>query len=247
MEMIDVAFLSGLMLMVTALVLMYICLRRKSRRQRLERLTDSLSSTKNCLDYQMSRFNSLMDEMASDNKRDSILKSHAERLEELVGELECKRDVLDAENRLMTGTNTELKRSNADLVERATHLRNEISLNEQTICDMEQQIDTLKSIREGLEIALGNVPAAEVHYLAQPVFSLGITPSVRSQLESHGILYIGDLIRLDEQYLMEIWGIGPVTLERIKAKLNENKVWFGMDVIRIENHWYRRKQEPTRE
>lgn len=74
------------------------------------------------------------------------------------------------------------------------------------------------------------------------LFSLGITPSIKSHLESHGILYIGDLIHLNEQYLMEIWGVGPVTLEKIKTKLNENGAWFGMDVIRVGNHWYRIKQ-----
>ena len=41
---------------------------------------------------------------------------------------------------------------------------------------------------------------------------------------------------------MEIWGIGPVTLDKIKTKLNENGAWFSMDVIRVGNHWYRRKQ-----
>ena len=66
-----------------------------------------------------------------------------------------------------------------------------------------------------------------------------------SKLESHGILYVGDLIQLNEEYLMEIWGLGPVALERIKTKLNENGVWFGMDVIRINDRWYRRKQELT--
>ena len=84
-----------------------------------------------------------------------------------------------------------------------------------------------------------------VHYLSQPIFSMKMTPIVRSKLESHGILYIGDLIQLNEEYLMEIWGIGPVALERIKTKLNENGVWFGMDVIRINDRWYRRKQELT--
>lgn len=76
-------------------------------------------------------------------------------------------------------------------------------------------------------------------------FVLRIIPIVRSKLESHGILYVGDLIQLNEEYLMEIWGLGPVALERIKTKLNENGVWFGMDVIRINDRWYRRKQELT--
>lgn len=51
-----------------------------------------------------------------------------------------------------------------------------------------------------------------------------------------------DSWNLNEQYLMEIWGVGPVTLEKIKTKLNENGAWFGMDVIRVGNHWYRIKQ-----
>lgn len=107
---------------------------------------------------------------------------------------------------------------------------------------MQERLDSLKRIKAGLEIALNNIQAEEVHYLSEPVFSLGITPSIKSHLESHGILYIGDLIHLNEQYLMEIWGVGPVTLEKIKTKLNENGAWFGMDVIRVGNHWYRIKQ-----
>ena len=47
----------------------------------------------------------------------------------------------------------------------------------------------------------------------------------------------------DEQYLMEIWGIGPATVERIKTKLNENGAYLDMDVIRVDNRWYRRKTD----
>ena len=56
----------------------------------------------------------------------------------------------------------------------------------------------LKRIKVRLEIALNNIQAEEVHYLSEPVFSLGITPSIKSHLESHGILYIGDLIHLND-------------------------------------------------
>ena len=78
-------------------------------------------------------------------------------------------------------------------------------------------------------------------YLSQPIFSLGITPSAQNHLSAHGIQYVGDLIRLDELYLLEIWGVGPATVEKIQTKLKENGVCFGMDVIRVDNRWYRRK------
>ena len=73
--------------------------------------------------------------------------------------------------------------------------------------------------------------------------SLGIYPSVRERLSKEGILYIGDLIPLSEEYLQEIWGVGPVTLEKIRTKMKENGVWFGMEIIRVNDRWYRRKEE----
>lgn len=245
METIDIAMLVGLLLMITALVLMYRCARGKSCRRKMERLADSVASDKKDIDFMVKRFGYLFDEMSADHRKESVLKDHAARLQELVDELEYQRNELEADNRSMTHVNDELKRSNAELVQKAARLRDEISCDERTIRDMGKYIDSLKRIREGLEIALNNLPAEEVHYLSEPIFSLGITPSIRGHLESHGILYIGDLIHLDESYLMEIWGVGPVTLEKIKNKLNENGVRFGMDVIRVGNHWYRRKQELT--
>lgn len=183
-----------------------------------------------------------MDEMAADNEKNSILKCHADRLEELVTQLDRTRNELETSNLSMADINGELKRSNAELVKRATQLRDEIQQDELAIQKIQERLDSLKRIKVGLEIALNNIQAEEVHYLSEPIFSLGITPSIKSHLESHGILYIGDLIHLNEQYLMEIWGVGPVTLEKIKTKLNENGAWFGMDVIRVGNHWYRIKQ-----
>lgn len=237
--------LVGLVLMITALVLMYKCARGKSCRRKMEKIADSVASDKEDIDFLVKRFGCLFEEMAADHRKESILKDHAARLQELVEELEYQRNELETDNRSMTDINDELKRGNAELVEKSTRLRDEISCSEQTIRDMGKYIDSLKKIREGLEIVLNNMPAEEVHYLSEPVFSLGITPSIRRLLEAHGILYIGDLIHLDESYLMDIWGVGPVTLEKIKTKLNENGVWFGMDVIRVSDHWYRRKQELT--
>lgn len=245
METIDIIMLIGLVLMITALVLMYKCVRGKACHRRIERLADSVASDKEYIDFLVKRFGCLFEEMSADHGKESVLKEHAARLQELVEELECQQYGLEADNRSMTDINNELKRGNAELVQSASRLRDEISCNEQTIRDMEKHIDSLKKIREGLEIALNNLPAEEVHYLSEPVFSLGVTPSIRSHLEAHGILYIGDLIHLDDSYIMEIWGVGPITLEKIKNKLNENGVRFGMDVIRVGNHWYCRKQELT--
>ena len=245
METIDVIMLVGLVLMITALVLMYKCARGKSCRRKMEKIADSVASDKEDIDFLVKRFGYLFEEMSADHRKESILKDHAASLQELVEELEYQRNELETDNRSMTDINDELKRGNAELVQKSTRLRDEISYNEQTIRDMGKYIDSLKKIREGLEIVLNNMQAEEVHYLSEAIFSLGITPSIRRLLEAHGILYIGDLIHLDESYLMDIWGVGPVTLEKIKNKLNENGVWFGMDVIRVGNHWYRRKQELT--
>lgn len=247
METIDIIMLVGLVLMITALVLMYKCVRATSCRRKMEKIADSVASDKEDIDFLVKRFGYLFEEMSADHGKESILKDHAARLQEIVEELEYQRNELEADNRSMTDINDELKRDNAELVQKSTRLRNEISYNEQTIRDMGKYIDSLKKIKEGLEIVLNNMPAEEVHYLSEPVFSLGITPSIRKHLEAHGILYIGDLIHLDDSYLMDIWGVGPVTLEKIKNKLNENGVWFGMDVIRVGNHWYCRKQELTKD
>ena len=51
MEMIDIAMLFGLVLMITALVLMYKCARGKSCRRKLEELADSVASDKRQMDF----------------------------------------------------------------------------------------------------------------------------------------------------------------------------------------------------
>ena len=241
METLDITMLVGLVLMITALVILYRCARGKSRRQQMNELADTLYLTHDNLELQVRKFNSLIDKINSDNERCSALQYRAGQLQDTVDSLEYTRDELNRDNQSMTRINSELKRSNAGLVEKAERLRNTIADNEQTIHEMEQSIDLLRKIREGLEIAVSNIPAEEVPYLSQPIFSLGITPSAQNHLSAHGIQYVGDLLRLDEQYLLEIWGVGPATVEKIQTKLKENGVCFGMDVIRVDNRWYRRK------
>lgn len=243
METLDITMLIGLVLMITALVILYRCARGKSRRQRMNELADTLLSIHDSLEFQVRRLETLSGEIASDNEKCSALQYRVGLLQDTVDSLEYRRDELDRDNQSLMRTNNELKRSNAELVEKAARLRDTIAHDEQAICEAEQSIDLLKRIKEGLEIAMSNIPAEEVPYLSQPIFSMGITPSAQNHLAAHGIQYIGDLLRLDEQYLLEIWGVGPATVEKIQAKMNENGVCFGMDAIRVDNRWYRRKTD----
>ena len=57
------------------------------------------------------------------------------------------------------------------VVKRATQLRNEIQQDELAIQKIQERLDSLKRIKVGLEIALNNIQAEEVHYLSEPVFS----------------------------------------------------------------------------
>lgn len=242
METIDIDTLVGLVLMITALVLMYLDTRKRTPRRKVEELAKALVSAKEDFAYKLQRFDYLLEMIADENEHVSLLKNRITQLQDITKELEEKRNKLDDNIESLTSIQAELRENCNTLVEQSTQLRTEISCSKQALRKIEQNIDNLKIIKEGLEIALGNIPAEEIHYLSKPIFSMGITPSICDRLETRGILYIGDLIPLSEQHLIETWGVGPVTLERIKTKLNENGVWFGMDVIRVDCRWFRRKQ-----
>ena len=229
--------LIGLVLMVSALVILYRCARGKSRRQRMNELADTLLSIHDSFELQVRRLETLSGEIVSDNEKCSALQYRAGQLQDTVDSLEYRRDELDRENLSLARTHDELMRSNTDLTEKAARLRDAIVQDGQAVVELEQRIDTLRRIKEGLEIAVENKPAEE------PLFSLGVQPSAQNHLTAYGLRYVGDLVRRDEQYLMEIWGIGPATVERIKTKLNENGACLDMDVIRVDNRWYRRKTD----
>ena len=166
-----------------------------------------------------------------------------EEMVESIKQLENQRTQLKTENSSLVKLQGELRNTNDELVRRAGQLREDVRQGELVIHKIEERIDTIKSTKEGLEIALYNMPAEEIHYLSKSIFCMGLPSSARGHLESNGILYIGDLIPLSEQHLLDIWGVGPASLERIKAKMSKHDIWFGMDVIRVGNHWYRRKQD----
>lgn len=240
-EIVDI--LLGFTVMITAIVLVYLGLRKKPRRQELKELADGIAAEKQRIDGVVNRFDALLKDLAADHQKRQVLKSRTAGLEEVVAELSRRRSDLEGQVTSMTDINAELKCTNAEHLEKAEQLRKEIQQKELAVRELEDRVRSLSHTREGLEIALGHLDAEELAYLSKPISSLGIYPSVRERLSKEGILYIGDLIPLSEEYLQEIWGVGPVTLEKIRTKMKENGVWFGMEIIRVNDRWYRRKEE----
>lgn len=242
-----VNILFGIVLMMLVLIQTYNSVKAKSHRQELQQLCDFLQSRKDTMDSLLNRFNGILDDMASDNERNTVLKNHARELQGLVWQLEYKQNGLEASIRSTEKTRDDLSRSRDRLLAEVNNVREEIRCGNDTIKHIESRIDSLDGIRTGLEIAINNMPAEEIHYLSNSLYSIGMTPSVRRHIEAEGIYFIGDLISVNENYLIDIWGLGPVNLERIKKKLRENGVWFGMDTVRVNNHWFRVKREPMTE
>lgn len=243
MKAIDIMMLVGLVLMIAALIILYRRAKGKIRRNKLEELAESFATAKCEFDQNSRRFNNLLDCMEADNEKLSALKGQIYWLEDSVNTLENKKRDLEVNIASLTGVESELRKNIESLVGQSSRLHVEFSFSEQDIHKLQRQIGSLRKIKEGLEIAVNNIPAEEVHYLSRPIFNLGIMSSARNRLAEHGILYIGDLIQYDEHYLIDIWGIGPATVEKIKTKMVENGVHFGMDVIRVEDHWYRKNTD----
>lgn len=116
-----------------------------------------------------------------------------------------------------------------------------------TIAQLEIRIDSLKRIKAGLDIDTGQTQAEEVSNLSEPVSVLNIPPSVKSILEDHNITCIGELACLDRDYLQGISGIGPVSVERIDAALQEKGAYLGMEAVKVNDRWYRFGAEETEE
>ena len=95
---------------------MYKSMKGNSCRQILAKLADSIASDKEDINFQIKRFGYLLDEMTADNEKNSILKRHADRLEELVTQLDRTRNELETSNLSMADINGELKRSELKLV-----------------------------------------------------------------------------------------------------------------------------------
>lgn len=233
--------LIGIVLIILIIVQTCRSVKLESRRENVERLCTELANGNFQMDSLIERYERLFKEMEADVSKGSVMKKRLEELDRLITEHREKNDRLYDDYFYLDTVNKELKKSCSELADKSAGIRREIENGNRTIEKINDSIDYLKKIRDGLEIAVSNLPAEEVPYLSTSVFAMGVTPSISHKLEGYGILYVGDIINLSEQYLIEIWGIGPVNLERIKTKMRENGVWFGMDVIRVNNRWYRRK------
>lgn len=241
---IDIAVVNiiiGVLLVILVSIQTYSSLKLESKRQETERLYSDLASNNLRVDSLLGKYERLFTEMTADNNSISVLKDRIMVLDYTVEELKQQEERLRRNTQYLERTNAELCKSNSDLADKCVRLRGKIEDGNKSIEEMGDYIDSLKIVKEGLETAVSNFPVEEVPYLSTSIFAMGVTPSISHKLEGYGILYVGDIINLSEQYLIEIWGVGPVNLERIKNKLKDNDVWFGMDVIRVNNRWYRRK------
>lgn len=239
--------LIGIVLIILIIVQTCRSVRLESRRENVERLCTELVTGNFHMDSLIEKYERLFKEMESDVSKEGVMKKRLEELDSLITERREKNDRLYEDYLYLDTVNKELKKSSSELADKSARIRREIEDGDRTIEKINDSIDFLKKVREGLEIAVANLPAEEVPYLSTPVFGMGVTPSISHKMEGYGIQYVGDIINLNEQFLSEIWGIGPVNLERIKAKMKENGVWFGMEVIRVNNRWYRRKCELIQE
>lgn len=122
----NIDMLFCIVLMVLGAFLIYYPIKDESPRQKLKKLADSVASDKKDIDYLIQRFSYLLDNMAADNGKGSALRCQIAKLEEVVKELNGKRKELELNNRSMTDVNDELKRSNAELLRKASELRDEI-------------------------------------------------------------------------------------------------------------------------
>lgn len=240
-----IIFFFGLILMILVLIQTIKSVRIDTGWKKLDNLVTSLTRSKEGLDYQVGRFNDLLRGLTTDQGRYSSLKAHIRMLESESKELEEERNRLENSCVSMKCVRDELEKINSDLAEKIRRQRDEILQNEEHARKLNKRIGSLKETRKGLELVMHHLPAEEVCYLSQPVSDMGVMPTVRQQLAVHGIVRIGDLVGLDEQDILSIAGVGTVTLETIKARMEENGVSLDMDVVRIGNRWYRRKQEQT--
>ena len=133
------------------------------------------------------------------------------------------------------------------LINETNEIKKTIRQRMDTIAQLEIRIDSLKRIKAGLDIDTGQTQAEEVSNLSEPVSVLNIPPSVKSILEDHNITCIGELACLDRDYLQGISGIGPVSVERIDAALQEKGAYLGMEAVKVNDRWYSFGAEETEE
>lgn len=242
-----VNILFGIVLMILVLVQTYNSVKAEAHRQELQQLGDFLQSRKDSLDALIGRFDGIINDMASDNERNTVLKNHAIELDKLVKGLKYEQDCLESGNRSLKSTRKRLLTIKGKLMNETNEIREKIRQRKRTIAQLEIRIDSLKRIRAGFGIEMDNSLRDEISCLSEPVSGLNIPPSVRSILASHGITCIGELACLDREYLQGISGIGPISVERIEATLREKGLCLGLEAVKVNDRWYRIEPDETEE
>lgn len=147
----------------------------------------------------------------------------------------------------MKSTRKRLLTIKGKLINETNEIREKIRQRKGTIAQLEIRIDSLKRIKAGLDIDTGQTQAEEASNLSEPVTVLNIPPSVKFILEDQGVTCIGELACLDRDYLQGISGIGPVSVERIDAALQEKGAYLGMEAVKVNDRWYRFGAEEAEE
>lgn len=239
--------LFGIVLILLVLIQTYNSVKAESHRQELQQLCDFLQSRKDTMDSLLNRFDGILSDMASDNERNAVLKNQARELDKLVKGLKYEQDCLESGNRTMKSIRKRLLTVKGKLMNETNEIKEKIRQRKLTIAQLEIQIDSLKRIRAGFGIEMDNGLREEISCLSEPVSVLNIPPSVKSILASHGIMCIGELACLNRDYLQGISGIGPVSVERIDAALQEKGAFLGMEAVKVNDRWYRIGAEGTEE
>ena len=246
-NMTTVNILFGIVLMILVLIQTFNSVKMESHRQELQQVGDFLQSRKDTVDSLISRFDGIISDMASDNERNAVLKKHAIELDKLVKGLKYEQECLESGNRSMKSTRKRMLTIKGKLINEANEIKKTIRQRMETIAQLEIRIDSLKRIKAGLDIDTGHTQAEEAINLSEAVSALNIPPSVKSILEDHGITCIGELACLDRDYLQGISGIGPVSVGRIDAALQEKGAHLGMEAVKVNDRWYKFESEENGE
>jgi len=243
MNVINILF--GIVLMILVLVQTYNSVKAESYRQELQQLCDFLKSRKDTMDSLISRFDSILCDMASDNEKNAVLKNHAREMENLVKELKNEQFLLESGNRSMKKTRKRLLTNKEKLINETNEIKGKIRQRKDTIAQLDSRIDTLKRIKAGLDIDMDENRAEEIGCLSEPLSYMDIPPMVKTFLESQGIRCVGEVACLDRDYFRSIKGVGPVSIGRIEEALREKGLCLGMDAVKVNDRWYRIEHEET--
>ena len=200
-------------------------------RSMIKEWASKLSGNLKSLDGLLSRLDAFFSEVSDDNEKCELLRSEISHLQILLGEL-------DAEHSTKKAKLSNLAGEEMRIVNDLTKMENRIFEGESELRQLEEHLAFIKKEREGLKMAMGEIPMEESEYLGTSVDSLGLHLSATKRLKMAGLYYVGDILDAGENFLRDLYGIGPSNVERIKELLHRHNIYFAMETIRIGNRWY---------